>query len=74
MSLDLAEMAIAIQIDQAAISGVKMSWGEDVWAARMSAGATPGCAKSSALVWTKTADQILESIRRYCQRINDSRH
>src|SRR4051812_40081415 len=25
-------------------------------------------------VWTKTADQILESIRRYCDRINDSRH
>ena len=25
-------------------------------------------------VWTKTADQILDSIRRYCDRINDSRH
>jgi transposase len=25
-------------------------------------------------VWTKTADQILESISRYCRRINDSRH
>src|SRR3954447_976363 len=25
-------------------------------------------------IWTKTADQILESIARYCQRINDSRH
>jgi transposase len=25
-------------------------------------------------VWTKTADQILESIKRYCTRINDSRH
>src|SRR3954454_3439085 len=25
-------------------------------------------------VWTKTADQILESIRRYCDRINDSQH
>ena len=25
-------------------------------------------------VWTKTSDQILDSIRRYCQRINDSRH
>ena len=25
-------------------------------------------------VWTKTADQILESIASYCQRINDSRH
>jgi transposase len=25
-------------------------------------------------IWTKTADQILESIRRYCDRINDSRH
>jgi transposase len=25
-------------------------------------------------VWTKTADQILESISRYCARINDSRH
>ena len=25
-------------------------------------------------VWTKTADQILESITRYCERINDSRH
>ena len=25
-------------------------------------------------VWTKTADQILESIARYCQQINESRH
>jgi transposase len=25
-------------------------------------------------VWTKTADHILESITRYCTRINDSRH
>jgi transposase len=25
-------------------------------------------------VWTKTADEILESIARYCTRINDSRH
>ena len=25
-------------------------------------------------VWTKTADQILESTARYCTRINDSRH
>ena len=25
-------------------------------------------------VWTKTAEQILESIARYCTRINDSRH
>jgi transposase len=25
-------------------------------------------------VWTKTAEQILDSIRRYCDRINDSRH
>src|SRR5438128_856153 len=25
-------------------------------------------------VWTKTADQIVESIARYCTRINDSRH
>jgi len=25
-------------------------------------------------VWTKTADQILESITRYCDRINESRH
>jgi len=25
-------------------------------------------------VWTKTADQILDSIARYCERINDSRH
>jgi transposase len=25
-------------------------------------------------VWTKTADQILEPITRYCERINDSRH
>ena len=27
-----------------------------------------------AFVWTKTADQILESIARYCGRINDSGH
>jgi transposase len=25
-------------------------------------------------IWTKTADQILESIARYCNRINESRH
>ncbi len=25
-------------------------------------------------VWTKTADEILDSIRRYCTRINESRH
>jgi transposase len=25
-------------------------------------------------VWTKTADQILESVAKYCSRINDSRH
>ncbi len=25
-------------------------------------------------VWTKTADQILDSIKRYCQRINQTRH
>jgi hypothetical protein len=25
-------------------------------------------------VWTKTADQILDSIARYCNRINESRH
>jgi len=25
-------------------------------------------------VWTKTADQILESFAKYCTRINDSRH
>jgi len=25
-------------------------------------------------VWTKPAEQILDSIRRYCTRINDSRH
>ncbi|MDQ2626727.1 MAG: IS630 family transposase, partial [Actinomycetota bacterium] len=25
-------------------------------------------------VWTKTADQILESIANYCRRINDSGH
>jgi len=27
-----------------------------------------------AYVWTKTADQILESVGNYCNRINDSRH
>jgi hypothetical protein len=25
-------------------------------------------------VWTKTAEDILDSIARYCTRINDSRH
>jgi DDE superfamily endonuclease len=25
-------------------------------------------------VWTKTAEEILDSIARYCQRINESRH
>jgi transposase len=27
-----------------------------------------------AFVWTKTADQILDSIARYCEQINESRH
>jgi transposase len=27
-----------------------------------------------AFVWTKTADEILDSIARYCERINESRH
>jgi hypothetical protein len=25
-------------------------------------------------VWHKTADEILDSLAAYCQRINDSRH
>jgi hypothetical protein len=25
-------------------------------------------------VWTKTADQILENLARYCERISDSGH
>jgi hypothetical protein len=25
-------------------------------------------------VWTKTADQILDSIKRYCERINATAH
>jgi hypothetical protein len=25
-------------------------------------------------VWTKTADEILDTIATYCQRINDSAH
>jgi hypothetical protein len=25
-------------------------------------------------VWTKTADEILDTIANYCQRINDSGH
>jgi hypothetical protein len=25
-------------------------------------------------LWTKTADEILDSIARYCTRINESRH
>jgi hypothetical protein len=29
---------------------------------------------SRSFVWTKTADQILESIATYCNRINESRH
>jgi len=31
-------------------------------------------AQPTPFVWTKTADQIIESIARYCQRINDSAH
>jgi hypothetical protein len=30
--------------------------------------------KPRPFVWTKTAEQILESIARYCERINQSRH
>jgi len=29
---------------------------------------------SKPFVWTKSADQILESVKRYCERINDSPH
>ena len=29
---------------------------------------------SKPFVWTKTADEILQSIKRFCQRINDSAH
>jgi hypothetical protein len=29
---------------------------------------------ATAFVWHKTADQILDSIAAYCQRINDSGH
>jgi len=25
-------------------------------------------------VWTKTADQILDSLKTFCKRINESRH
>ena len=32
-----------------------------------------GAGVGGRVVWTKTADQILESIARYCTRINDSR-
>jgi transposase len=31
-------------------------------------------AKAKPFVWTKSADQILDSIARYCRRINDSAH
>jgi len=27
-----------------------------------------------AFVWTETADEILDSIARYCEQINESRH
>ena len=30
--------------------------------------------KPKPFIWTKTANQILESIARYCQRISDSGH
>jgi hypothetical protein len=30
--------------------------------------------RRSPYIWTKTADQILESIATYCTRINESRH
>lgn len=30
--------------------------------------------RSQPLVWTKTADEILDNLASYCQRINDSRH
>jgi hypothetical protein len=31
-------------------------------------------ANSKPFVWTKSADQILESVKRYCKRINNSAH
>jgi len=31
-------------------------------------------AQPKPFIWTKTADQILDSVARYCQRINDSGH
>jgi len=27
-----------------------------------------------AFVWTKTVDEILDNLKRYCERINDSAH
>jgi len=37
-------------------------------------GEIPMAAVTRPFVWTKTAEQILESIARYCERINQSRH
>ena len=37
-------------------------------------GSTPGTTTPRPFVWTKTADQILESIARYCNRISQSGH
>ena len=37
-------------------------------------GSRPGTTNPRPFVWTKTADQILDSIARYCNRINESRH
>jgi hypothetical protein len=31
-------------------------------------------AEPKPFVWTKTADEILDSVARYCQRTNDSHH
>jgi hypothetical protein len=34
----------------------------------------PWNADPKPFVWTKTADQVLDILAAYCQRINDSRH
>jgi transposase len=70
--LNLAERLFAELTTKLLQRGVHRSVAElnadiTAWLERWNANPRP-------FVWTKTADEILESLAAYCQRINDSRH
>jgi transposase len=61
-------LAAELGMSQSAVSRIWRAFGTDIrnWMGSRNDNPRP-------FVWTKTADQILDSIARYCTRINDSR-